>query len=329
MRGQVAATYDFRVLALARSSFSTVNAEEALPVLTTIYPDLTLAAAEPGAFRFDIDSVDTGLLSTVRYRLTSPNSMSTADGTGSLSIAHIVEGRMRMFDGRNEVDMTKPFLAPERRFGGTWDDVQVGGLSLDRLEVERFATLLAGSDSFRLAFTGLHPITPAMSRFWTTTVRTLNRDLLRDTDAMASALVHRAAFEQLALAVLAVFPNTLMDLRDPRDTTRAVPAALRRATGYIDDNLGAEITVADIAAAAGLSVRGLTAAFRREFDTTPMAYLRAGRLDAVHRDLMAADPGAGHTVTTIANRWGFNNRGRFATAYRQQYGISPATTLRD
>lgn len=310
---------------LTRSSFATADSEEALPVLARMYPDLTLSAPARDGFRFDIETVDAGLLTTVRYRLSSPDSASAADGAGSLSVTHLLRGRMRLSDGKHEVDMTKPFLAPARRFSATWDEVHIGGIGLDLPEVERFARLLAGSDSFRLTFTDVNPATPALSRFWFATVRTLNRQLLRG-DAMASPLIRRAAFEQLALALLNVFPNTLMELRDPTGVTRAAPAAVRRARAYIDEHLDSATTVADIAAGAGLSVRGLTAAFRRELDTTPMAYRRAGRLAAAHRDLLLAEPGV--TVRSIARRWGFNNPGRFATAYREQFGTAPGATLR-
>jgi len=37
---------------------------------------------------------------------------------------------------------------------------------------------------------------------------------------------------------------------------------------------------------------------------------------------------AGDTVAAIAARWGFAHPGRFAAAYQQQYGTTPATTLR-
>lgn len=315
--------------AIARASFATTDPEEALPVLSPIYPQLALSPSSRGTFRFDLDSVDAGLVSTVRYRLTSPNSASTADGVGTLSIAHLIRGRMRLSDGRTDVDMTKPFLAPARSFGGAWDDVEVGGVVLDLDEVERFARLQAGSDSFVLAFTDVNPMTDALARFWTSTVSTMNRNLIRDDEAMGSPLVRRAMFEQLALALLSVFPNTLTDLPGPRDTTRAAPAAMRRATTYIDEHLDTDVTVADIAAAAGLSPRGLAAAFHRTLGISPTAYLRAGRLAAAHRDLLAGDPGRGVTVTAIAHRWGFNNPGRFAAVYRAQFGATPAATLRN
>lgn len=59
-----------------------------------------------------------------------------------------------------------------------------------------------------------------------------------------------------------------------------------------------------------------------------MTYLRGLRLEQAHRDLEAADPVYGDTVSGIARRWGFANPSRFATAYRQAYGVHPSATLR-
>jgi len=69
-------------------------------------------------------------------------------------------------------------------------------------------------------------------------------------------------------------------------------------------------------------------AFRRHLDTTPMAYLRAVRLAGARRDLLAADPGDGTTVTAAATRWGFAHQGRFGATYRRAYSESPGRTLR-
>ena len=312
---------------VSRMSFSATNPEEAFPVLHPFFPDARMSASSPEGFQFDIDSVDAGLISTMRYRFRSPDSTATSDGTGIITIGHVLGGNVGMSAGKTEIDMTKPFLLPPRPFVGRWDDAHVGGLTLDLAEVEHFGGLLTGTEGNRLAFTGTAPSTAALSRLWTASVRTLNRDLLRDDAAMASPLVRRTAFGQIALAVLSVFPNTLTTEHDQTVAGRVVPATVRRAKAYLDDNLASAITTADAADAAGLSLRGLTAAFRRELDTTPAAYLRAGRLAAAHRDLIISDPTAGATVDTIARRWGFGNPGRFAVLYRAQYGVNPHISL--
>ena len=99
---------------------------------------------------------------------------------------------------------------------------------------------------------------------------------------------------------------------------------MRRAREYIEANLAEAITVNDIAAAAGLCVRSLQAAFHRHTGDSPMAFLRERRLEAVHRELCAALPGT--TVTGVALRYGFGHLGRFAASYARKFGKTPSAT---
>jgi transcriptional regulator GlxA family with amidase domain len=102
---------------------------------------------------------------------------------------------------------------------------------------------------------------------------------------------------------------------------------LRRAIAFIDEHAHDDIAGAEIAAAAGVTIRALQLAFRRHLNTTPLGYLRRVRLDYAHRELAAADP-QHESVTAVAFRWGFANSGRFAAYYRQAYGVLPSRTLR-
>ena len=86
-------------------------------------------------------------------------------------------------------------------------------------------------------------------------------------------------------------------------------------------------TIKSIAEAAGVSERGLLLAFRRVLGTTPAVYVRRARLDAVRRELQAAQDGT--TVAVVARRWGFAHLGRFAGYYREEFGELPGATLRD
>jgi transcriptional regulator GlxA family with amidase domain len=104
--------------------------------------------------------------------------------------------------------------------------------------------------------------------------------------------------------------------------------AARRAAEFIDSHAGRPLTLADIAAQAGVTPRALQYAFRRHYDAAPMSYLRRVRLERAHAELQAADPAAGHTVAAIARRWGFARPDRFAVAYRAVYGRPPSHTLR-
>ncbi|HWL45673.1 MAG TPA: AraC family transcriptional regulator [Ilumatobacter sp.] len=103
---------------------------------------------------------------------------------------------------------------------------------------------------------------------------------------------------------------------------------VREARDFIERHLGGPLTVGDIAAAVGTSVRTLQSQFRDDLGQTPMGYLANRRLERVREDLADAAPSSGLTVTDIAARWGFTHLGRFATSYRARFGESPSQTLR-
>jgi AraC-like DNA-binding protein len=105
--------------------------------------------------------------------------------------------------------------------------------------------------------------------------------------------------------------------------------ATRAAKGFIETNLAEPLTVGAIAAAAGVIERTLQAAFQSEVGTTPMAYVRARRLERVRAELADAAPTDYVSVTAIASRWGFGHLGRFAADYKARFGESPSQTLRD
>lgn len=84
-------------------------------------------------------------------------------------------------------------------------------------------------------------------------------------------------------------------------------------------------TLAGIAAAAGVSVRTLSAAFRSYRGCTPMEALREQRLQGVRAELLLAVPGT--TVQAVAADWGFVNLGLFSRRYRARFGELPSATL--
>lgn len=110
--------------------------------------------------------------------------------------------------------------------------------------------------------------------------------------------------------------------------TPAAPAPrhVRAAEEFMRANAGEPLTLAEIADAAGVSVRTLTAGFRNFRDQSPMQQLRDIRMAAARNDLLQG-PGNG-SVADIALRWGFGNLGRFAGDYRRRYGETPSETLR-
>jgi AraC-like DNA-binding protein len=103
------------------------------------------------------------------------------------------------------------------------------------------------------------------------------------------------------------------------------PKGVKRTVDFIEANLDAPITLADLVAVAGVPGRTLFDHFRAFKGVPPMRYLRNRRFEQARRALVGA--AAGETVTSIAGRWGFAHLGRFAAEYRRRFGEAPSITL--
>jgi AraC-like DNA-binding protein len=210
-------------------------------------------------------------------------------------------------------------------------EIHVQTMKLDLPVLAQVATSAAGSFGTRapgpIRFTGYQPVSVVAAANWKRTTQFL-RELLTNPEAATQPLIMGNAARLLAATALSTFPNTAVHEPAVQDRTDATAATLRRAIAFIEQHPDTDVSVADIAAAAHVSIRTIQFAFRRHLDTTPMEYLRSVRLDRVHRELLTADPSRGATVTDIAIRWGFYNHSRFASRYHRAYGVKPAHTLR-
>jgi len=99
---------------------------------------------------------------------------------------------------------------------------------------------------------------------------------------------------------------------------------VRRAVDFIVSNAERELTLSDIAAAAGIGPRGLQAAFLRHQDATPTTYVRRVRLDRAHRELVDSDPTDRDTVPVVAARWSFPGRAHSSPLISRSRDPSPA-----
>ena len=101
----------------------------------------------------------------------------------------------------------------------------------------------------------------------------------------------------------------------------------KRARAFIDGHFREPVRMEDLCRATGDGARSLQFCFRQCFDVTVTSYLKALRLDAAHRDLIAAHPSR-DTVTAIAERIGLMRLGRFSSEFRERFGQLPRETLR-
>lgn len=165
--------------------------------------------------------------------------------------------------------------------------------------------------------------TPA-GRSLLSTVHFLRQELARP-GGLATMPVARDQLESLVLTqLLLTVPNDYTDLlRTPEPPARN--GHVRRVVDLIEAHPERDLTLAELAHAAGTTARALQRGFREVVGMSPTAYVRAVRLDRVHAELLS---GGAASVTDVAMKWGFFHLGRFAQQYRERFGVRPSQTAR-
>jgi AraC-like DNA-binding protein len=95
---------------------------------------------------------------------------------------------------------------------------------------------------------------------------------------------------------------------------------LQRAKDLADGRYFEQLTVYDLARAAGLSRAHFSREFRRAFGESPHAYLLTRRLERAASLLCATD----QSVAEICLRVGLRSVGSFTTSFKRAYGVPPA-----
>lgn len=159
-------------------------------------------------------------------------------------------------------------------------------------------------------------------------VQYIYEEILADASILNSSLV----MAELQIALQAMFLELLPQQELPINTFSkvcdiATDKHVNSARAFIHAHLGEPLSIGQISAKIGVHPRTLHKRFRDHLNTTPMAYVKARRLEQVRQDLLAADPSR-ITIARAASRWGFNNLGHFAVDYRKAFGEPPSATLR-
>ncbi len=146
------------------------------------------------------------------------------------------------------------------------------------------------------------------------------------TDGIADNPVSLASMTDLLnTLVLRAVPHKYTE-RLAAGSAGAVSAYVRRAEEFMRAHCAEPIRMAQVAAAAGCSVRTLGATFREFRGHTALGALHGIRLDQVMRDI--SQRASDVPVAAIAHRYGFTNASRFATAFRRRFGETPLDVVR-
>ncbi|BBA36414.1 transcriptional regulator with cupin sensor, AraC family [Methylocaldum marinum] len=123
------------------------------------------------------------------------------------------------------------------------------------------------------------------------------------------------ALDLLTLALTSVRPGNF-------SLSRSRSHSLYRVKAFVERHLAEPgLNAGTVAKGTGLSSRYINDLFKDE-ETSLMRHVWRRRLDQCGKDLL--DPAhAGHSLSEIAFRWGFNDLSHFSRAFRQRFGCSP------
>lgn len=149
-------------------------------------------------------------------------------------------------------------------------------------------------------------------------------EIERDEQLLGAPRVATRVADALLYHLLSTQPHNHRALLEA-PARAAEPHYVQRAAEYLEAQAGATVSMANLAAVTGVSIRSLQAGFRAYRDCSPMEFLRARRLELARKQLLA---GTAATVAQVALDCGFEHLGRFSAYYRVRFGEPPATTWR-
>lgn len=157
-------------------------------------------------------------------------------------------------------------------------------------------------------------------------VTEVHRLIAARSDLLTDPLALRLLEQEIIETFLRAFRGGLGDLLPP-PTPRVARREhrLRKAREVMEACLDAPLSIPDIAAAVGLSPRGLEFLFRDFLGLSPAAYLRNLRLHAARRMLLHSERRSS-LIKEVAYAHGFWHLGRFASTYREFFGELPSET---
>lgn len=110
------------------------------------------------------------------------------------------------------------------------------------------------------------------------------------------------------------------------DAVPPVPRHVKRAEDYLARHLAEPLTMAELAARVGVSVRSLHRGFLDFRGVTPARYLLNLRIEAAHRLMISSE--CFLDLRQVATEVGFGSYAPFWRAYVRKYGRAPSSTRR-
>jgi AraC family transcriptional regulator len=145
--------------------------------------------------------------------------------------------------------------------------------------------------------------------------------------AIYDAVVHEARLGQSDALRAEAFARLLLSDLTARHELGAkaglTPLQIRRVREFLTHSLDRAVTIADMAAIAGLSASYFARAFRTSFGTTPADYLERLRMEQAKQQLRQGVP-----ILHVALAVGYASQTAFGAAFKRATGLTPGAWRR-
>ena len=151
-------------------------------------------------------------------------------------------------------------------------------------------------------------------------------DMLQQNPLLLQIAQNRSTLRQAVLSLLTeclVDGNRQINKSNDQISNAKCSNIIAETRTLVLENLEIPISVAEVCKHLSISRRTLQYCFQNLLNTTPMAYLRAERLNGVRAQLRSAN-----SVTEAAAHWGFWHFGHFSQEYKKMFGELPSTTFK-
>jgi len=213
--------------------------------------------------------------------------------------------------------------APHRPFSfTTMPGTSASILALTPEVVERAGRALLG-DAFRLTPDATIDMRNAAGRILVRNATSIMKELVELEKVGLGQLAATSYSELLAnLAIAAMYPEAFLPDGPANEAPRGM---VGKAEEIIRARAHEPLTVSDVAAEVGVTVRALQLGFQKQLGVSPLQYLISRRLMMARERLL--NPEFRCNVQYVAMSCGFMNMSKFSIRYRATFGELPSETL--
>ncbi|NWF59025.1 MAG: helix-turn-helix transcriptional regulator [Fischerella sp.] len=138
-----------------------------------------------------------------------------------------------------------------------------------------------------------------------------------ESDGMGSRIYIESLATTLCIHLLKNYSTSLAKISTYSDGLSRIQ--LRKAIEYINENLEQDLTLAEIAAAVGMSMYHFSRLFKQSTGLSPHQYVMNCRIEKAKKLLVLSE----ETINQICQQVGFQNQSHFTSVFRRLIGITP------